>query len=224
MSDKPFVINDRRRFTATGEVRPDAPPVEPKENQLATTPEPPQPEPATKDSGPRLVATDSAAPSPDSRPQEEPSADTSSDEAAQLPQLTEEQTSQASRAYDATVDRIDTAMRAQNLGAEPTPPMTFERMVQSIYMQAILQLGGATEPGQQMSVDLLGARHTIDMLAIIEEKTRGNLTEAESKLVASALFEMRMAFLEITQALARQAATRATPEAVPPTGGPSIVR
>jgi hypothetical protein len=79
---------------------------------------------------------------------------------------------------------------------EHMPEMTFERVIQSLYMQALLQLGGAAQPGQQPQVDLLGARQTIDMLDILAEKTKGNLTEGESKLVETALFELRMGFLE----------------------------
>jgi hypothetical protein len=105
--------------------------------------------------------------------------------------------------------------------------MTFERVIQSLYMQALLQLGGAAEPGQQPRVDLLGARQTIDMLSIVAEKTKGNLTDTESKLVQTALFEVRMGFLEVTQALTRQAQAKQTaappaPGAPPP--GPKIVR
>ena len=46
------------------------------------------------------------------------------------------------------------------------------------------------------------------MISVIEEKTRGNLGNDEAKLLESALFDLRMGFLEITQALARQAAQR----------------
>jgi len=106
------------------------------------------------------------------------------------------------------------------------PEMNFDRLVQSLYMQAILQLGGATEPGQPAQVDLLGARQTIDMLTVIADKTKGNLTDAEDKLTQSALFELRMGFLEVTQAIARQAAAKQGGPGVPPIpgGGPSIVR
>jgi hypothetical protein len=89
-------------------------------------------------------------------------------------------------------------------------------------MQAIMQLGGAAEPGQQPQVDLLGARQSIDMLRILAEKSKGNLTEAEDRLLQSALFEARMGFLEITQHLARQAAAKQPPPGAPT--GPSIVR
>lgn len=229
MPDKPFVINDRRRFTAEGELRPDAPPIE-------HHPEPePEAQPETqpealaapgKDAGPRLV-THEPVPAPDDAIVEESaSEDPSLAEPAYPPTPTAEQIEQASKAYDATVDRLDTAIRAQNLGSEPPPTMSFERFVQSLYMQAIIQLGGATEPGQPPQVDLLGARQTIDMLGIFDSKSRGNLSEGETKLLDTALFEARMAFLEITQALARQAAVRAgNPDsAPPPPGGPSIVR
>jgi hypothetical protein len=93
-------------------------------------------------------------------------------------------------------------------------------------MTTIFQLGGNTQPGQQPKVDLMGARQSIDMLAILAEKTRGNLTPAESQLLDNALFEVRMGFLEVTQALARSAATRQPPPPGAPTppGRPTIVR
>jgi hypothetical protein len=107
--------------------------------------------------------------------------------------------------------------------------MSFERVLQSVYMQGIMQLGVAAAPGQQPQVDILGARQTIDMVAILAEKTAGNLSEAEDKLMQSALFELRMAFLEVTQAIARQAQQRQPKPGEPgfpppPGGGPSIVR
>ena len=95
-------------------------------------------------------------------------------------------------------------------------------------MQAILQLGGGTQEGQQPQVDILGAKQSIDMLSVLSDKTSGNLAPAENTMLSSALFELRLAFLEITQALARSAQQRATgPGAPPPPGarpGPSIVR
>ena len=63
------------------------------------------------------------------------------------------------------------------------------------------------------------------MLSVLAEKTEGNRSEAESKLLDTALFEARMGFLEVTQALSRQAAARQPGAGVPPPpGGPSIVR
>jgi hypothetical protein len=133
---------------------------------------------------------------------------------------------QANAAYRQTSERLDTAVRAANPGMDHPPAMTFDQIVQSIYMTTMMQLGGATQPGEQPKVDLMGARQSIDMLAILAEKTKGNLTPAESQLMDNALFEVRMGFLEVTQALARSAASRQPPPSGGPSapGRPSIVR
>jgi hypothetical protein len=130
---------------------------------------------------------------------------------------------QANAAYRQTSERLDTAVRAANPSMDQPPAMSFEQIVQSIYMATMMQLGGATQPGEQPKVDLMGARQSIDMLAILEEKTKGNLTSAESGLMDNALFEVRMGFLEVTQALARSAINRQPPPPGSP-GRPSIVR
>jgi hypothetical protein len=130
---------------------------------------------------------------------------------------------QANAAYQQTSERLDTAVRAANPGMDQPPTMTFDQIVQSIYMTTMMQLGGATQPGEQPKVDLMGARQSIDMLAILEQKTKGNLIPAESGLMDNALFEVRMGFLEVTQALARSAINRQPPPPGSP-GRPSIVR
>jgi hypothetical protein len=218
---KEFVVNDRRKFTAEGEVRPDAPPSEPKPPRPETL-QPIKPAPDEFNSSARLNGPQ-AVPDPPAPPAQGPQP-VSDDQAPPPP--TAEQSEQAQRAFAATVDRLDVAIRSANPGMEPLPEMTFDRVVQSLYMQALLQLGGAAAPGQQPQVDILGARQTIDMLAVLSAKTKGNLTPPESTLVDTALFELHMGFLEVTQALARQAAQRPpTPgQPPPPTPGPSIVR
>ena len=215
---KEFVVNDRRKFTAEGDVRPDAPPSEPK---------PPRPEtlqrPEDADSARMVEHKGPQAVPPPVAEHEEALADAADEMLPPSP--TAEQSQQAKRAFDATVERLDTAIRATNPGMERTPEITFDRVIQSLYMQALLQLGGAAAPGQQPHVDILGARQTIDMLGVLAEKTKGNLSGAESKLLDTALFELHMGFLEMTQELSRQAAARQPGAGVsPPPGGPSIVR
>jgi hypothetical protein len=198
--NKPFVITDRRKFTAEGDLRPDADISRTDEEREASAPvtAPAEPPPPTAEADPELASEPDYPPPP-----------------------TAEQTEQANAAYQATSDRLDTAIRAANPGADHPPAMTFEALVQSVYMTAIMQLGGATPEGQQPQVDILGARQSIDMLGILAEKTKGNLTDSEQRLIESALFELRMAFLEITQAVARSAAAK-SPNGTP--GKPSIVR
>lgn len=200
--NKPFVITDRRKFTIDGEPRPDADPSPEREKR---EPLPPEPKAAAE--------PETAASSPESNP-----------ESDLPPAPTAEQNDQARLAYLATADRIDTAIRAANPGMDHPPTMTFDQLVQSVYMSAIMQLGGATPEGQQPQVDILGARQSIDMLGILAEKTKGNLTTEEVHLIDSALFELRIGFLELTQALARSAAAKAPAGARPGPGGPSIVR
>ncbi len=196
--NKPFVVTDRRKFTADGEPRPDAAPATEKERH-----DPPKVE--------APIAAEPVAPAQEAESGEE------------IPALTAEQADQARTAYKATADRLDTAIRATNPGMEHPPEMSFEQIVHSVYMTAIMQLGGATPEGQQPQVDLMGARQSVDMLGVLAEKTKGNLTPEEARLLENALFELHMGFLEITQALARSAAAKAQGSGPAP-GRPSIVR
>jgi hypothetical protein len=207
MSDKPlpFVITDRRKFNAEGEPRPDADP-SPEREPHREPPPPPTPI--------------SVAPEPEPEPEADPG----------MPAApTAEQMEQSRMAFEATAERLDLAIRAANPGAEHPPALSFESLVQSVYMQAIMQLGGGTQEGQQPQVDLLGARQSIDMLSILDAKSQGNLNPSEQALIHSAIFELRLAYLEITQALARSAQQRAqqapgSPAAMPGKPGPSLIR
>jgi len=201
---KPFVVTDRRKFTMDGELRPDADPSPEREERVST---PPPPAAVATEPQPTAASTPETATEPE-----------------MPPAPTAEENAQARRAYEMTADRLDTAIRSANPGMDHPPAMSFDQLVQSIYMTAMMQLGAATHEGQQPQVDILGARQSIDMLAVLAEKTKGNLTPEETHLLDSALFELRMAFLEITQALARSAAAKAPAGARPGPTGPSIVR
>jgi Domain of unknown function (DUF1844) len=80
----------------------------------------------------------------------------------------------------------------------------------SLYMSAMLQLGLMHEPGGQPRVDIIGARQTIDTLSLLTEKTKGNLTSAEENFLQNCLYELRMAYVEVTNALARPPQTPAS--------------
>ena len=209
-ANKPFVVTDRRKFTLEGEPRPDADPSPAREERIS----PPAEEPK-----PQAIAPEQSAMQPEEELATQPA--TEGADAAQdaYPPLTEEQIEQSRRAYDATAERIETAIRATNPGMEHPPAMNFEQLVQSVYLTAIMQLGGATPEGEQPRVDLLGARSSIDMMGVLAEKTAGNLSDKEQQFLDNALFELRMAFLEMTQALARSAQGRAGAGAP---GGPTM--
>ena len=233
MPDQPtFVVNDRRKFTSEGELRHDAPTPEPTAGPqlVAEPPTPPAAEAELADL-PESEAVGELYPELSTNPADDLSALSAEDpeDDASLPAgPTPEQAAEATRAYEATVDRLETAMRAANPGADRIPPMSFERLVQSLYTQALILLGGGAQPGETPRVDILGAKETIDMLSVLADKTKANLSPTEDNLLQSALFDLRMGFLEITQALARQAAQRQgapAPGGMPPVGaGPRIVR
>lgn len=81
------------------------------------------------------------------------------------------------------------------------PPPTFETLIQTTATQALFALGAIPDPhtGQRIiSFDL--ARFHIDTLAMLEEKTRGNLTKEEADLLANLLYELRSRYIEAVQA------------------------
>lgn len=185
MSDTPkFEVIDRRKRKLEEEANEAAP---------ATTP---APHPETP-SGPRLVA-----PEPQQAvPAEEPTAEG-------YPPMPEAPTAEESReqksAYDASAERLEDLVRAQNPGAEKQPPVTFESLAQQLYLSAMIQMGAGTREGERPRVDILGARQTIDLMGILAEKTKGNLTAEEDKVLQTVLFETRMAFLELTSMISLQ--------------------
>jgi hypothetical protein len=81
--------------------------------------------------------------------------------------------------------------------------MTFERFMASLYMSAMLQLGLMHEKGGEPQLDLIGARQTIDTLSLLADKTKGNLSGAEENFLRNCLYEVRMAYVEVTNSLSR---------------------
>jgi hypothetical protein len=81
--------------------------------------------------------------------------------------------------------------------------ITFERFLASLYMTGMLQLGMMHERDAPPQIDLIGARQTIDSLGMLSDKTKGNLTPKEQNFLQNALYELRMAYVEVTNALAK---------------------
>jgi hypothetical protein len=159
------------------------------------------PEPDTKSAGPQLVETESA-----STPEAEPSADASEEDlAAEMPPppTTEEKKEQAT-AYEASAQRVEDLLRAQNPTMGAQPPIRFEHLVQQLYLSALMQMGAATPEGQRPRVDIIGARQSIDLLGVLEEKSKGNLSPVEVRMLDTVLFELRMTFLELTKMISLQ--------------------
>jgi hypothetical protein len=158
-------------------------------------------EPDTKSAGPQLVETESA-----STPEAEPSADASEDDlAAEMPPPpTAEEKKEQATAYEASAQRVEDLLRAQNPTMGAQPPIRFEHLVQQLYLSALMQMGAATPEGQRPRVDIIGARQSIDLLGVLEEKSKGNLSPVEVRMLDTVLFELRMTFLELTKMISLQ--------------------
>lgn len=177
-----FTVTDRRLFTPEGELRPDTP-----EEQTA-----PPSKPATEAKAPEPPKTAEAA--PQTPPPQTPPPPSAADQKTQA-----EAYSKSTSELDARLKRELGSTQAQDL------QITFERFLASLYMTALLQLGLVQEQGARPQIDLIGARQTIDTIEILKEKTKGNLTSAEEGFLQNVLYELHMAYIEVTNALARGA-------------------
>jgi hypothetical protein len=87
----------------------------------------------------------------------------------------------------------------------PLPPANFTFLVESILMQTQIQLGllRLGDQSEDTEPNLPLARHSIDMLAMIQEKTRGNLTVEEQRLLENGLTELRFRYIQASDDLKR---------------------
>ena len=178
-----FTVTDRRKFTSEGELR------EGGESTAAAQP----------------LRPEAAAPAPTHAVQVEVEEPEAIDGDETIPEPTAAESAQQSKEYHASASRLDEMLRKANPGQPAPTVMNFDRLVQSLYMTAAVQMGAGTAPNEQPRIDILGARQSIDMLSVLDDKTKGNLTEQEKRLLQNALFDLRMSFLEITNAIANSA-------------------
>jgi hypothetical protein len=76
-------------------------------------------------------------------------------------------------------------------------PVDFSTHVLSLASTALIALGKMPAPdGDAHPIELETARHLIDVLAMLEQKTKGNLDEAEGKLLASLIYDLRVAYVD----------------------------
>jgi hypothetical protein len=188
MTDTPkFEVIDRRKRKAEEDEKEvhGAPAAQPEKTPV----EPP--------AGPRLVVNESVR-------EPEPPAAEAAEEPEMQPAPTKEESRQQKKAYEAAAQRLEELVRAQNPSMGAQPAVGFEHLVQQFYVSAMIQMGAGAQEGQRPRVDILGARQTIDLMGVLEEKTRGTLTEVEEGTLQTVLFEVRMAFLELTNMITLQ--------------------
>ena len=200
-----FVVTDRRLFSTDGELRQDV--VEDEERRAERERE--------RTEAQRLVNAERAAQQQSAPPSAVQTSSILTDEAVPEGPTTQEQHDSAAAYRESTReidDRIEKEMRKQGQPHRAQDfEITLEKFIASLYMSSLMQLGLAAPQGAKPEVDLLGARQTIDTLAILQDKTKGNLTPAEQSMLQNCLYELRMAYLEVTNLLAH-----------PPQGGPAV--
>ena len=82
-------------------------------------------------------------------------------------------------------------------GQRELPPASFATLVQSILTQVLYYLGDLATRGGEPMINLDMAKHNIDTLSVMEEKTRGNLSDEEKRLLDAALYEARMRYVAL---------------------------
>jgi hypothetical protein len=173
-----FTVTDRRLFTSEGESRQEA------SEEISTSAVAPavrEPEPVPP--GPSEPVSQAAQ-------QEIP------------PPPTADEQKQQADAYRESAKDMDTRVELSGHSAQELE-MTFERFMASLYMTAMMQLGLMHEQGGEPRMDIIGARQTIDTLTLLAAKTKGNLTSVEDAFIQNCLYELRMAYVEVTNALSR---------------------
>ena len=84
---------------------------------------------------------------------------------------------------------------------EPLPDPSFAELVNLVAIQAMIGLGLVGGPGnQRVPPNLEVAKHFIDMLQVLEDKTSNNLTPEEKKLLDGVMYEMRMRYVQLAGA------------------------
>ena len=80
------------------------------------------------------------------------------------------------------------------------PRLDFATFVLSLSHSALVHLGDAPDPGGHvLPPNLELARQTVDLLALLEEKTRGNLTGQEEHVLSQALYDLRLRYVEVSK-------------------------
>lgn len=177
-----FVVNDRRMFNVDGELRPGAT-VEP--------PAPVAPTPVNAPASQSTVTTSGAASKPERTPDQTPTNKQATNKQPVEPFVPDLITETG---YNGEQER--TAFGGQK--------MEFIHLLDML-VQTAMMYAGAMEGGTEKRVDIVGLRQMIDLISVLEEKTKGNLTEQEQSILTNTVFQLRMTYMEIVNMIEREA-------------------
>jgi hypothetical protein len=96
----------------------------------------------------------------------------------------------------------------------PLPPASFMFLVESILMQTQMHLGlmHFGEKDEKAEPNLILARHSIDLLDVLQEKTKGNLTPEEQRLIENGLTELRFRYVQVSDEVKKRGEPAASAE------------
>jgi hypothetical protein len=120
--------------------------------------------------------------------------------------------SEAQREKERLAEEVERDAAGWSDSAGPQPQADFRSIVNVLAMQAMIGLGGMRTGGGRVvppSPEL--AKLHIDMLEVLEQKTKGNLSEDEQRLLDTTLYQLRMAYVELMSAPPPGAAPRGGP-------------
>lgn len=90
--------------------------------------------------------------------------------------------------------------RAAQGGGQDLPAIDFTTLVLSLSHSVLLHLGDAPDPTTgEREVNLPLARQSIDLIALLQDKTRGNLSGSEERTLSQALYDLRMRYVEVSK-------------------------
>jgi hypothetical protein len=181
-----FIVTDRRKFNVDGEPRPDAPKETPAEvaAPAASAAE-------SKSEVPPAEAVVGKA-APVGAKAEAGGAEVKGADETFVPELITE------TGYNGDKERI-------SFGGQK---MEFIHLLDML-VQTAMMYAGAMEGGAERRVDIVGLRQMIDLISLLEAKTKGNLTEQEQAILTNTLFQLRMTYMEIVNMIDRQAMQKA---------------
>lgn len=184
--EKRIRVVDRRMFTSDGELRPDFVPEEPSGSSDAPPPPPPR---ASASAAGSPVPEPAAAPAPaETRPDPAPAAPASPGGPAA-----------GEMAPDDAFEGTDEDIGEPASDAPQEPRSEFAAIVRSLATTAYSALGLLPDPSGARHREPAVARQMIDWLAVLESKTRNNLSFEETDFLSRVLYELRLAFVEVTR-------------------------
>jgi hypothetical protein len=188
--EKPKIkVTDRRKFTADGELRPSQ--AEPADSERGS------------DGGPASgPAKEPPAAAPGSEPAEEPAAARASGSAEETAPAAGPAEDTAARATAGPEPAGAASAGDAAAAGGPAPsiadlPRDFTAFIEGMYLEAMLYLGALPDPRTgDTAEDLDMAKYKIDLLGMIQEKTRGNLSDEEAQQLEDVLYQLRMFFVQ----------------------------